>query len=743
MVDRQKIGARLINFAWGVEIVAATIGVIIAVFIILSTRDQIMGLGEPDGPQLYMSMFLGGLPFIVVAIVELTKIPLVHATYLAESFFWRIALSIGLMLLMVVTFETMANGFERNFSLRNSVITNLRKEHQHVDGQAEVIKAEADRLRLESEQEFINRREAELASLSVEHREKQDRIQTAKQEARTTYGDTAREGKEIELSSVLDGLKLIAAQRDTELSDVDARYGQKTNQIDANVQQQRSALQKQVDGLRDQLADIAERENGQLAGVKDDPNIDQQRQADIERIRQDHDKALTENRTGVEAEKSRLKHVIETREERLIEIQKSISEESSSVFITEASVREKYQSEMDRLEREIENAGKDLTALSLPDIFRELTVDRDKKIEAIDRKYEELSGQGNRQRNQIQSVAKAERDEVNRRLRNLETMLSNLTTDSSIDDASIQRTDERREIENRFEKERQSLTGREAELRTEIAQIQSNSQQQLQPILAGLSAQEIAENETYDRRRAEIQSRFDSEMERFSTRKAEIETLERRLTELGRQRVEIRDKIAQQAQAEQIYRFAQYVYGVEASADVTPAQVRTISFVWFGSLAAITAWTGTLLAFGGVMLRYSGEHSARRRSGSVMRSIRSFFLARTRRLRDPIIKEIQIDHEVIREVTKEVPVEKVVIQDVVREVPVDKVVFKEVPREIIRKEVVYLPFFTDDPELIQATMDDQRSALKGAQNREVSGGTGRTEKSSPTETAAARKGTNK
>lgn len=717
MVNREKIGARLIGFAWGVEIVAATIGLIIAVFIILSTRDQITGLGEADGPQLYMSMFLGGLPFIVVAIVELTKIPLVHATYLAESLFWRIALSIGLMLLMVVTFETMANGFERNFSLRNSVITNLRKEQQHLDGQAEVARAEVERLKLESEQGLIERRETEFASLNKEHRERLDRIQAQKQEARARYGDTAQKGKETELKSVLERIKEVIAQRDSELGDVDARYKQKTNQIGTNVDQQRAAFQQQIDGLREQLAKLSEREKDQLATVKDDPNIERQRQAEIARIREDHEKALSENRAGVEAEKTRLQADIASREARLAEIQKSIAEESN--FFTEASVREKYQPEIDRTGRLLEEAHKDLAALSLPDIFSRLSKERDQNIDATNAKYDASSGEGNRRRGEIRAAAKAERDELNQRLRNIEAKLSTLTTDSSIDQASLQRTEERREIEERFEKDRAALTSREAELRTEIAQIQSNSQQQLQPILTDLTERETAENQAHDRRRAEIQARFDAELQRLSTKKAEIESLERTLTDMGKQRVEIRDHIAQQAQAEQIYRFAQYVYGVEAAADVTPSQVRTISFIWFGSLAAITAWTGTLLAFGGVMLRYGDQQKRRSGLGGIARSIRAFFLARAKRLRAPIIKEVQVDRDVVREVTKEVPVEKIVVQDVVREVPVDKVVFKEVPREIVRKEIVYLPFFTDDPELVQSTMDDQRAAMKGVQSRKA------------------------
>ena len=41
--------------------------------------------------------------------------------------------------------------------------------------------------------------------------------------------------------------------------------------------------------------------------------------------------------------------------------------------------------------------------------------------------------------------------------------------------------------------------------------------------------------------------------------------------------------------------------------DVEPEHVTTVAFVWFGSLAAITAWLGTLLAFASLVLRYDHE----------------------------------------------------------------------------------------------------------------------------------------
>lgn len=713
MIDREKIGKRLILFAWGIEAVAAVIGLTIAAFIILTTRDQVVGLGESAGPQLYMSMFLGGLPFIVVAIVELTKIPLAHAAYLANSMLWRLVLAFGLMLLMIITFETMANGFERNFSLRNSVITNYRKELQHTNEQAEAVSAEITRLQRESEQALIDRRETELKSLNEAHQAEIDRVQLQKQDARKTYGDAAKDGKEAELKGVVDRLKAVASQRDAELAEVDNRYRQKTTQIGSNVDGQRGALQQQTETIRRQIADISERERTQLAAVQDDPNIDRQRQTEIDRVRQDHDTLASQAKASVEAESTRLQNTISQGEEKLAAIYQDIKKEVDSSFLklkNEAEARKPYQGQIDTIQQTIAAARQKISGLSLSSTLRDIAADRDRRIELVNQKFDAQGGQAGQRRNEIRRSANAERSDANQRLKALEARLANLSTDSSIDQASVQRGEERQEIEQRFERERQALSTREAELRTEIARIVTNTQQQLQPVLADLVVRETTENERFDRRRAEIEAWFTAAMTRLSTRKAQIESLEDQLTKLEQRRVEVRDQIGQQSQAAQIYRFAQYVYGVEAAADVTPEQVRTVAFVWFGSLAAITAWTGTLLAFGGLVLRYGHQRGERVPSGPVTRALRGFLVAGARRLRQPIIREIPVDREVIREAIKEIPVEKIVIQDVVREVPVDKVVFKEVPREVIRKEIVYLPFFTDDPELIRATMDDQRAA---------------------------------
>ena len=105
MINREAIGRRLTRFAWGVEIVAASIGLTIALLVILATRRTLEQSGAEIFATVYMDMFLGGLPFIVVAMVELTKIPLATACYTAVNRAWKTAFGVALIVLSIITFE--------------------------------------------------------------------------------------------------------------------------------------------------------------------------------------------------------------------------------------------------------------------------------------------------------------------------------------------------------------------------------------------------------------------------------------------------------------------------------------------------------------------------------------------------------------------------------------------------------------------------------------------------------------
>jgi hypothetical protein len=99
---------------------------------------------------------------------------------------------------------------------------------------------------------------------------------------------------------------------------------------------------------------------------------------------------------------------------------------------------------------------------------------------------------------------------------------------------------------------------------------------------------------------------------------------------------------------------------------------------------------GIFLAFGAFILKYSGEEFKslkKRGSGPIGRAFRKTLASRRKKYNSPkIITKI-----------KEVEVDKIVKETV----EVDKVVYQEVPKEVVRKEVIHVPIYTNDPDLIK------------------------------------------
>ena len=115
-----KKGLFLLRMAWTVEISVAIIGFIIGLIIMQGTKtydDPGIVTGIDLIARMFSNMTLSdfsfGLIFMIVAIVELTKIPLATAVYYSVRLSWKIVFILGLLLVNVSTFETIVTGFER------------------------------------------------------------------------------------------------------------------------------------------------------------------------------------------------------------------------------------------------------------------------------------------------------------------------------------------------------------------------------------------------------------------------------------------------------------------------------------------------------------------------------------------------------------------------------------------------------------------------------------------------------
>ncbi|MCX2983389.1 hypothetical protein EYC98_21220 [Halieaceae bacterium IMCC14734] len=178
------------------------------------------------------------------------------------------------------------------------------------------------------------------------------------------------------------------------------------------------------------------------------------------------------------------------------------------------------------------------------------------------------------------------------------------------------------------------------------------------------------------------------ELAQLSDNAAVISNLNSDIDTLNDQRLTLREDINQRVGDNQIYRTAQMFYGTESAADLKRDQVMNIAMIWFGSLATLVALTGIMLAAASLVIRdprlpnYAprGRRSLGHDMHRLIDSARRLMVQRRRVQRKPIIKEV--------------------VRNVTQEVPVDRVVKTEVPVEIIKREIVHVPFYTNDEKLL-------------------------------------------
>ncbi len=136
----EKYGDNLVKIAWSIEVVAASIGLFIGISSAYTTIGYYSGLeDEVRTGSVFTNVFIGAAPFIIIAAVELTKIPLALGFYRTKRFLWRTLFLGTLFLLVFVTFETLYNGLERNFSALESKIQTPRTAYQEQQARLENI----------------------------------------------------------------------------------------------------------------------------------------------------------------------------------------------------------------------------------------------------------------------------------------------------------------------------------------------------------------------------------------------------------------------------------------------------------------------------------------------------------------------------------------------------------------------------------------------------------------------------
>ena len=103
----------------GIEIGAALVGLFLALNLALIATTNCQKLNK----LFFRARAFGGaLPFVIIALIEPTKIYLASGLYHAKPMGWKLLFAFGLLALTFVTFETMYNGLvQQNVNVGRSV----------------------------------------------------------------------------------------------------------------------------------------------------------------------------------------------------------------------------------------------------------------------------------------------------------------------------------------------------------------------------------------------------------------------------------------------------------------------------------------------------------------------------------------------------------------------------------------------------------------------------------------------
>ncbi len=263
--EREKIGAMLYKFAWFIEICAVILGFSIAIMQGLASFSEIKGYSKEGlGVAAVTNIVIAMMPFIMVALVEITKIPFVGAFYKTTSLKWKVTFFCSLLFISFITFESAMNGFERNFSAMIYVIDNHKKELVNVE---EKIPPLLDQRKILSdltvekiEKEYSDR----YSKISAARQEQSNVIQERMGELRASVQTSVVSGLQTEVADMKSQLKNIREERRVELNRL--RETANSSQVVARgeVKVQRRNLQRQLIKEEDKLEAVIRRTDKEI-----------------------------------------------------------------------------------------------------------------------------------------------------------------------------------------------------------------------------------------------------------------------------------------------------------------------------------------------------------------------------------------------------------------------------------------------------------------------------------------------
>lgn len=669
--EERRFGRKILYVAWAVEILAALTGLGIA----WGTAWDAYNLNPDKTSSTLINAVLGALPFLVIATIEPTKIPLAGGLYKTKVLGWKILIFAALLLLTGVTFETMFTGLERNLTNTTAVVT---REDNKI-------------LKLESELTEVERLLKSLTSKSP----------TEATQEQTSEINTLREQLIAETNSINEDARKQIAPIEAQIASLQQDLAALTAGDNQNLQTRIDASNRQIQSLEARLQVQLDLKKSSASSSADQANLIRQQISDA-------NKDLTSQLERIKKQRTDdVRALEERRAQRLANVEETIL--SNKDDLERQEINRQFNTEQEKINKDAENALRSAEASSramIDSLQSQLDQIASSTSESIDREIASLRNTLRKaqedQTRLLESLTGATASESNRirqKINDLNTQISEIQgvaseriqAKSETNDARIDELNSRKaEIQNEFLNQKNRIPELEqkvSELQESIDDSRSIKREKSQTNqVYRLAAMYYELDDVADVNREQLKNVatvwFGSIALIVSTIGTVLALISYILTDPEAFVVRRKISLARRAQRITYVLSSRLIMVIKSVIDL------------------LKALTAALISIAEVFRGLIGR--------PLQRSLRQTLVAIRKKMNQPRIVEIEkevekiVEVEIEKIVEKEIEVEKIVE----KEIPVEKVVIQEVPKEIVRKELVYVPLYSTENGLIQFPQQD-------------------------------------
>jgi hypothetical protein len=659
-----KTGKFLLRVAWGVEICAASFGLLFSWITLFP--NNIVSLD----PNTQATAIIAAMPFVIVAIVELTKIPLATACYFTTSRVARYAFAFSLLLVSIITFETFSNGFQQGLQVRLAKLKKIQKKKTQIEVKIQAAKEEKSNLNGLTLQEIDRNASDAIINLNKRKKEDLDIAEGLIDGERSRLGGPKKEFLEIQISEIKKDYQRMVAHYESLIKEVDIKY-----------KLQVTALKLDTKAIRDSLKTHISSVDRDTAKVISDIKVKKEKINKMRGVVVFGDSRLEEVRTSYNSKRKNIKQSIISEKEsintRIGDLSDDISKIKAELADTAGGAfwNPDLVKTIEKKTSQINDLRVKRMSLNIKSQVSELDNQEQASMKTIRSTIKKENSEIiNELQGEIQRLDK-ELVELKIQKENLSNELRNTTVGSQRELFLAQQTKDRQRLNESLIEEKNKNNELMKERQAELSQVLTQQQIELYPKEEAYQREIKNIAIMFDDLKNAVEERKNKSLSDFNRRDNRVTEIAEDLAALNAKNSDYEAELSNEGEKTLVGQWSLFFFN-----DMAPNHVKVVAVIWFGSIAAITAWLGTILAFASLVLRYS--HEKEHKPSGFVRSMQKYIADARRLKRKPKIKEIRVEVEKTVEVVKEIPVTKIEIQ--------------EVPKIVIQKEIVHVPIASDD-----------------------------------------------